>query len=378
MKPEDKPTETIPSLSRSLCEDFRDYVAGTKDNTAHEEARKIRGTRRGKKSHITRLVNQINRHINKQLSKETIASLKLNLEKAVSQLENINQTLFELNPDDDEPEYWMEQTLAPVYDCFDNIEIYYAERATLDAKLVKKVDVVLVSEPSNPFEGSVDKSFSYDNSKSETSVVQSLPSTVHQPGNIGTSQGTQRPITTIENGVPYTTSTSNLTTIQATSCATPKVSLTHPRTVTSVTDSVPTPVVCYKPPSNPDQIGTPATQNSPWRGWAVPNQVPPNMEQISTPATQNSPWRGWSVPSQGVSPRPSLSGTLPQPHPRWGLMPDFPGPPPDAWIDQLDEYSVTSPPQLTTHYHCSFSAMERSLPKFDFGKFDGSPLHWPL
>ena len=127
----------------------------------------------------SKLVNQINRHINKQLSKETIASLKLNLEKAVSQLENINQTLFELNPDDDEPEYWMEQTLAPVYDCFDNIEIYYAERATLDAKLVKEVDVVLVSEPSNPFEGSVDKSFSYDNSKSETSVVQSLPSTVH-------------------------------------------------------------------------------------------------------------------------------------------------------------------------------------------------------
>ena len=59
-------------------------------------------------------------------------------------------------------------------------------------------------------------------------------------------------------------------------------------------------------------------------------------------------------------------------------MPDFPGPPPDTWIDQLDEYSVTSQPQLTTHYHCSFSAMERSLPKFDLGEFDGSPLHWPL
>ena len=87
--------------------------------------------------------------------------------------------------------------------------------------------------------------------------------------------------------------------------------------------------------------------------------IPP--KQISTPATQNSPWRGWTVPSQGVSLRPSLSGTLPQPHPRWGLMPDFPGPPPDARIDQLDEYSVTSQPQLSTHYHCSFSAMERSL-----------------
>ena len=218
----------------------------------------------------------------------------MNLEKAVSQLENINQTLFELNPDDDEREYWMEQTLAPVYDCFDNIEKNLDEWATLDAKLVKEVGVVLVPEPSNPLEKSVDKSFSYDNSKRETPVVQSLPSTVHQPGNIGTSQVTQLPITTIENRVPNATSTSDLSTIPATSCTTPKVSypkfLTHPETVTSVTDSFPTPVVCCKPPSDPDQISTPATQNSPWRGQAVPNQVPPNMEQTSTPTTQNSPW----------------------------------------------------------------------------------------
>ena len=136
----------LPSWSRSLYDDF----AGTKDNTAHDAAGKIRGTRRGKKAHVTRLVNQINRHIKKQLSKETIASLKVNLKKAVSQLENINQTLFELNPDDDDPEYWMEQTLVRVYDCFDNVEIYYAERATLGAKLVKEVNVVLQPEPLNP------------------------------------------------------------------------------------------------------------------------------------------------------------------------------------------------------------------------------------
>ena len=170
----------LPSLSRSLSEDFRDYVVGTKENTAHEEARKIRGTRRGKKAHITRLVNQINRHINKQLSKETIASLKLDVENAVSQLKNITQTLFELNPDDDEPEYWMEETLTPVYDCFDNIEIYYAERAMLEANLVKEADVMLVPEPSNPLKESVDKSFSYDNPKSETSVVQNLPLYIRQ------------------------------------------------------------------------------------------------------------------------------------------------------------------------------------------------------
>jgi len=59
-------------------------------------------------------------------------------------------------------------------------------------------------------------------------------------------------------------------------------------------------------------------------------------------------------------------------------MRDFPQPPPEAWIDQLDEYGITSQPQRTTHYHCSFSAMERSLLKFDLGKFDDSPLNCPL
>ena len=50
----------LPSLSRSLSEGFRDYVVGTRDNTAHEEARKIRGTRRGKKAHVSRLVDPSN------------------------------------------------------------------------------------------------------------------------------------------------------------------------------------------------------------------------------------------------------------------------------------------------------------------------------
>ena len=57
----------LPSLRRSLSEGFRDYVVGTRDNTAHEEARKIRGTWRGKKAHVSRLVNPINRHISKRL-----------------------------------------------------------------------------------------------------------------------------------------------------------------------------------------------------------------------------------------------------------------------------------------------------------------------
>ena len=292
----------LPSLSRSLSEDFQDYVVGTRDNAAHEEARTIRGARCGKKEHASRLVNQINPHISKRLSKETPASLKLDLEKAVSQLENINQALFELNPDDDEPEYWMEGTLAPVYDCFDNIEMYYAERAMLEAKLVKEVDEMSVPELLKSSKENVDKLLIHDNSKSDapvvqTSVVQISSPPVHQPVETGTSPVMQLPITTVENKVHNTTSTSNLTTVPATSYTTPKVPLTHPRTVTTVTDSISTPVTCYKLPSNPDQISTPAKQNSPWRGWTVLYQALLNPEQISTPATQNSPWRGSTAPN---------------------------------------------------------------------------------
>ena len=272
---------------------------------------------------------------------------------------------------------------------------------------MKEVDEMSVTELLKSSKENVDKLLSHDNSKSDAPVVQTsvvrISSPVHQPIETETSPVMQLLITTVENKVHNTTSTSNLTTVPATSCTTPKVPLTHARTVTTVTDSISTPVACYKLPSNPDQIstpakqnspcrgwtvpyqalsnpeqiGTPATQNSPWRGSTAPNQVPSDLKQISTPVSQNSPWRGWTVPNQAVSTRPSLPGTSLQPHPRWGLMPDFPGPPPDAQIDQLDEYGVTSLPQLKAHHHRSFSAMERSLPKFDLGKFDGEPLDWP-
>ena len=112
--------------------------------------------------------------------------------RKLSQLENINQTLFELNPDDDEPEYWMEGTLAPVYDCLDNIEMYYAERAMLEAKLVKEVDEMSVPELLKSSKENVDKLLSHDNSKSDapvvqTSVVQISSPPVHQPIETGTS-----------------------------------------------------------------------------------------------------------------------------------------------------------------------------------------------
>ena len=212
----------LPSLSRSISEDFRNYIVGTRDDTAHEEARKIRGTRRGKKAHVSRLVKQINRHISKRLSKETLASLKLDLEKAVSQLENINQALFELNPDDDEPEYWMETTLAPVYDCFDNIEMYYTERAMSEAKLVEEVDEMSVPEPLKSLKENVDITLSHENSKSDapkvqTSVVQISSSPVHQSIEIGNCPVMLLPTTTVENKVHDTTSTSDFTTVPPTS-----------------------------------------------------------------------------------------------------------------------------------------------------------------
>ena len=273
----------------------------------------------------------------------------------------------------------------------------------LEAKLVKEVDEMSVPELLKSSKENVDKLLIHDNSKSDapvvqTSVVQISSPPVHQPIETGTSPVMQLPITTVENKVHNTTSTSNLTTVPATSCTTPKVPLTHPRTVTTVTDSISTPVACS---SHLTQIRLVHQLNKTPLGGAGLSPIKPcrtrnklvhqlhktplggarlhpiDLKQISTPVSQNSPWRGWTVPNQAVSLRPSLPGTSLQPHPRWGLMPDFPGPPPDAWIDQLDEYGVTCRPQLTAHHHCSFSAMERSLPKFDLGKLDGSPLDWP-
>lgn len=87
----------------------------------------------------------------------------------------------------------------------------------------------------------VDILLSHDNSNSDaplvqTSVVQNLSPPVHQPIEIGTSPVMQLPITTVENKVHDTTSTSNLTTLPPTSCTTSEVPLTRPRTVTTVTD----------------------------------------------------------------------------------------------------------------------------------------------
>lgn len=84
---------------------FRDRTKWHEDILC-KDAWRVRGTRCGKKSHVTRLVNQINQHIYKCLSRRMFATLKSDLEKAVSEMENANQVLFEIYPDDDEPETW--------------------------------------------------------------------------------------------------------------------------------------------------------------------------------------------------------------------------------------------------------------------------------
>jgi len=167
--------------------------------------------------------------------------------------------------------------------------MYHNERVMLDAKLVKEVDEMLVPDSFKSSKENVDKSFSQDNSKSVAPVVQtsdvqiSLPPS-HEPVKIGTSPVMELPITTVENSVPNTTRTSNSTVVPATSCNTPKVPLTHPGTVTTVTNSICPPVSWYKPSFNPGQISTPATQNSPWRGCTTPNHVLSDIKQTSTPA----------------------------------------------------------------------------------------------
>lgn len=63
---------------------------------------------------MMRLFKQIHQHIYKRLSTKILACVKLDLGKAVSGFENINEVLLELAPDDNELESWMEETLAPI------------------------------------------------------------------------------------------------------------------------------------------------------------------------------------------------------------------------------------------------------------------------
>ena len=434
------------------------------EDALREEARRVRGTRRGKKSHVTRLVNQINQHIEKRLSRKTLASLKLDLEKAVSEMENVNQILFEFDPDDDEPETWIEQALAPVLTCFENIERYYlerisdaptvvteperfsksaslktkssvasvtskvsrykekvieakllqhdleaarkkesedqklselqakreaslrqtkaqveveieelqrlnedamrvrklreleetVERAILEAKLIKEVEDTPVTGRPDTSQKHIDGPWDSDHPSGPPLLSKSSPSVVPQSTEKGANQAADPSTLTASGALLDTAVTNNQPTMMQppTSCAPYKDPWTKPRTAATVTTSNTTPLPSHEAPTSQAELATPVAQNSPWRGWGVPSQT-----AMTTPRVQGAPF---------------------QPQATWSLIPAFPGPPQDAWIDELDEFSVRPQSRPTPHRYCSFSALERSLPKFDLGKFGGSPLDWPL
>ncbi|KAK3736571.1 hypothetical protein QZH41_003145 [Actinostola sp. cb2023] len=92
----------------------------------------------------------------------------------------------------------------------------------------------------------------------------------------------------------------------------------------------------------------------------------------------NSPWRGqWNTPEQFFSTVPNSNKEIPKLQELWGQIPAFTGPPQDQWIDQLDEAYQFQPEGVHRRYTYGSSAFERSLPKFELSKFDGSPMAWP-
>ncbi|KAK3700581.1 hypothetical protein QZH41_001579 [Actinostola sp. cb2023] len=92
----------------------------------------------------------------------------------------------------------------------------------------------------------------------------------------------------------------------------------------------------------------------------------------------NSPWRGqWNTPEQFFSTVPKSNKEIPKLQEQWGQIPAFMGPPQDQWIDELDEAYQFQPEGFHRCYTYGSAAFERSLPKFELSKFDGSPMAWP-
>ncbi|KAK3748501.1 hypothetical protein QZH41_000351 [Actinostola sp. cb2023] len=92
----------------------------------------------------------------------------------------------------------------------------------------------------------------------------------------------------------------------------------------------------------------------------------------------NSPWRGqWNTPEQFFSTVPNSNKDIHKLQELWGQIPAFTGPPQDQWIDELDQAYQLQPEGVHRRYSYGSSAFERSLPKFELSKFDGSPMAWP-
>ena len=71
-----------------------------------DEIRKAKGTRKGKQAHVTKLVNQIYKHLAENVSVLSIITSKEELKKAVDVMEVANEVLFELEPENEDHEKW--------------------------------------------------------------------------------------------------------------------------------------------------------------------------------------------------------------------------------------------------------------------------------
>ena len=407
---------------------------------ASEEARRIRGTRRGKKAHVTRLVNQINQHMLKRLSRKTLPSLKLEFDKAVTQMETINQALFELKPDDDEPEIWITETLIPVIACFENIEKYNLEKSNETAsdrslsedyskstsrktqsnvnstgalqydEMVRKAKLLehdLAAAKRKEREEQMLSDVQAENEarlrrfkaqmEAETQMLQRLNEDAMRmrrlremednterakleakllalkPSEIGKDTLIEAEDETMALKSIKPPKRNDLVKVEALTVA-PKpletCKLLHPDSLES-----------SKKPVNSFMRG-PTQQKTTRATTATYPLAPPVANHdctplMATPAAQTSPWKNWTVSEHLASPGNNLHATPCHVQSTWGLIPAFPGPPQDAWIDELDELANIQESRMTAHHHCNFSAFEHSLPKFDLSKFDGSPLSWP-
>lgn len=228
------------------------------------------------------------------------------------------------------------------------------ERAILEAKLIKDIDETLASPLQETPQEYRDKPL-HTSCRDNQPLSSETSPTVSQPLiERASSQADNLSALTGSNVIPSTiTITGQRTSMQLVSTSPPvKELLANSSTVTTLTSSISTPLISNASLSSPKEMTTSVTRNSPWRGWHVPGKV--------------------------ASSTPRVHGTAVKKHQvMWGLIPAFPGPPQDAWIEELDEFSAIPLPQFMSHQHCSFSALERSLPKFELGKFDGSPLDWP-
>lgn len=201
------------------------------------------------------------------------------------------------------------------------------------------------------------------------------------PTPVSTSQGSllssQTPLNTMDKHVKETYTTS----VHVQSRETTQGGLKQPKPGIVYTQNSSTPLVTsshHMLLSTPPFLPSSAHANA--FGEDSAERIPsiPNQGLMPTSMQTNSPWRGqWSKPEQSFSSIHDTSKVMPELPKLWGQIPTFMGPPQDQWIDELDESSPYQDPGLHHRVAYGASAFERSLPKFELHRFDGSAMAWP-